>query len=82
VCQLGDPGSNQGCQISIPKRKKYTTKFTNWLLKRLKDGKIFPMAMKSTNIFYFLARKFYENCDFWIENIPSGNPGSKVKFLQ
>jgi hypothetical protein len=58
------------------------TKFTNWLLKRLKDGKIFPMAMKSTNIFYFLARKFYENCDFWIENIPSGNPGSKVKFLQ
>jgi hypothetical protein len=35
----------------------------------------FLMSIEYTNIFHSKAQKISPNCDFWFENIPSGNPG-------
>jgi hypothetical protein len=38
--------------------------------------KIDQISIKYTNFFHCKALQFYPNWDFWLENIPSGNPGA------
>jgi hypothetical protein len=35
------------------------------------------MVQKYTNIVYSKAHQIYLKRDFWLENIPSGNPGQQ-----
>jgi hypothetical protein len=42
------------------------------------DGcEIFQMTIKCTNILNSKASKIYPNWEFWFENKPSGNPGTR-----
>jgi hypothetical protein len=62
------------------------TKYTKWPQNIPNDRKIDQMAIKYTNI----ARpsKIYPNWDFWLQNMPSGNParehskGSRVSLAE
>jgi hypothetical protein len=38
---------------------------------------IYQMAMKYSNIFHYKAFQYLPKMVFWIENLASGNPGSK-----
>jgi hypothetical protein len=65
---------------NIPKREKIyqvTIKYTKWSQNIPSGRKIDQIAIKYTNIFLATPSKIYPNWDFWLENMPPGNPAAK-----
>jgi hypothetical protein len=68
--------ADQGCQIILDTIDQNGEIYTKIATKLPKYTNMFQMAIKYTKLFHFKAHKKLPNWDFWIENIPSGNPAA------
>jgi hypothetical protein len=68
-------------QICDHKIYQFATKHTKWPRNIPNGLKLGQMGIKYQHIPLQVPPKIYPNLDFWLENMPSGNPGESTKII-